>query len=342
MNQSFFAILLLLINIWAGQASGQVMKVEQVEKLKTGLMECLGESFEYVGGEIGRTNAKVGGKTTQIFWFAKVRPTVKGEYAFRYTVRFRGFDGKLEASYPDKEEYVFAFEVGERGQSRVISLHRFSGARASPNAIVGDTLLIPINVDNFRVDHTFSSLDRTDKGVDAFFKTYPVNHDKIMEAQLNSPRAPLENRAGEWIEPLAAWRVSSIHRHPRDTSHSVGAYFKCRKAGELNLTGKSTAKPIDPKTDRSYSIRIVDADVPVATTLTIQSYTRYKGKHTTRSSTTFPPRTLNLRIGDHVLLFCDVVVAKTEEQVELNGTIHTTKFSELKPYSKTAGVKDAE
>ena len=342
MNHFIIAILLLFISTWAGEASGQILNSEQIEKLKIGLMDCLGDSFEFEGGEIGSTNASGGSSLTQSFWFAKVRPTVKGEYAFKYTVRFRGFDRKLETSYPDKAEYVFAFEVGKRNQSRVISLKRYSGAFASPNANVGDTLLIPINVGNFCVEHKFSTLDRTDLRVNAFFEVYPVNHDKIMDTRQHEPRETLENKAGEWLESLAAWRYSAPHRHLRDTSHSVGAYFKCRKAGELNLTGKSTADPFDPQADKSYPIRIVDADVPITTTLAKQFYTRFKGKLTTNSFTTFPARTTNLRIGDHVLLDCDVVVAKTGEKIDLNGTIHATKFQELRPYSKTTDDRGAE
>ena len=94
------------MSIWAGEAFGQILKAEQIEKLKIELMDCLGESFEYAGGEIGSINATGGFSLTQYFLFAKVRPTVKGEYAFKYTVRFHGFDEKFESDVPDKAEYV--------------------------------------------------------------------------------------------------------------------------------------------------------------------------------------------------------------------------------------------
>ncbi|MDB4766127.1 hypothetical protein OAG71_00420 [bacterium] len=336
------------MSIWAGEAFGQILKAEQIEKLKIELMDCLGESFEYAGGEIGSINDTVGFSWTQNFLFAKVRLTVEGEYAFKYTVRFRGFDEEFKSNVPDKAEYVFAFEVGKHNQSRVISLNRYSEAFASPIANVGDTLLIPINVGEFCFEYKFSTLDRTDKGVNAFFLSYPVNHEEIMDTErtgnspVSSTREQLDNRAGEWLETLAAWRNSAVHRNLSKTSHSVGAYFKCRKTGELNLTGKSTAGPLDLKKDRSFSIRIVNADVPMTATLTEQFYNTFKGKSTTQSHITFPPRTINLRIGDHVLLDCDRIVAKTEDQIELNGTIHATKFRELRPYFKTAEGSDTE
>ena len=87
-------------------------------------MAALGDSFEFVSGECGRTKATAGTWAAECFWFAKVRPKKAGRFAVGYTITF---DFELTPLYranwrwSDSATYILPLAIGEKGRPRLMA-----------------------------------------------------------------------------------------------------------------------------------------------------------------------------------------------------------------------------
>ena len=105
---------------WAGAADQAEIPVP-VEELKKGLMGALGDSFEYLGGEVGRTKGHMGSWSAERFWFTKVRAKTAGEFAVSYSIEFEFSDDvKKNWQPPERAVYTIPIKIGDRGAPRVV------------------------------------------------------------------------------------------------------------------------------------------------------------------------------------------------------------------------------
>src|SRR4051794_15381996 len=91
-------------------AANAAEKPVSPDELREGLMAALGNSFEFLGGEMGRTKARVGSWAAERFWFARVRPHKSGSFSVSYAVTF-DFPPKARKvrRLPEKAVYVIPF-----------------------------------------------------------------------------------------------------------------------------------------------------------------------------------------------------------------------------------------
>ncbi len=107
-----------------------------VEELRKGLTSALGDSFEYLGGEIGWTKARIGSWGAERFWFARVRARKPGEFALSYSIRFEfPADTRQNWLKPDRAVYTIPIKIGDRGAARVVLPgSTWAGSRSSLSA----------------------------------------------------------------------------------------------------------------------------------------------------------------------------------------------------------------
>lgn len=337
LNMTFFmwlavavAVIGLLPATRAAEPADSGEKPVAVDELKKGLLAALGDSFEYLGGEVGRIDqgTRIGSTKAERFWFAKVRPKRAGEFAFTYTARFDyPANVKKKIEWPERAEYTMPIRIGERGASRVIRPDFFSGS-TSPHANVGDTLIIPIHVDRYLTGHTFATPDKDDSSVKAFFSVANENtHERHMERAAAKP--VVRNEAADRLQLMASWGSSTVNRSLTKTSHTLTAYLEFTKSGEFNLGGRLA--DADEKTgDAGTAFRVVPKDKPV--TVVLQSIWPYRRGYTSHGSVGCG--TLVVRIGDRVLIGCGGYSTGTEsEEAYRLGVVVVRPFKGIENYT---------
>ena len=183
-----------------------------VETLRKGLMSALGDSFEYLGGEVGRTDGKAGSWKAGRFWFAKVRAKKPGEFAVSYTIDFDFPPHKRWGNRtPDKAIYAIPIKIGDRHAPRVVHPWTF-GASAWPHANVGDTLVIPIHVDRYRTGHRFARVAADDRLVASFFKVVGGARQHQWYLKRASKEPVVRNGAADWVDLLVSWHTGGSPR----------------------------------------------------------------------------------------------------------------------------------
>lgn len=263
--------------------------------LEKGLMAALGDSFEFVGGELGYVES--GFRIQGQLWFARVRPKKSGNYAIMYSVRFdypEELQNIMKGPLRVKEgEYILPFRIGERGTPRIVG----GEGVPAPIANVGDTLIIPIHVDHFRTGHVFSAPGNEKSEVRASFSISDENrHEQILKRVTDKP--VVRNDANEQVKLLASWGQSSINRPLTELHHSLTAYLEFRKPGDFNLTGRLVEADVKHEDD-GIPFRVLPRDQPV--TVRLGWMWRREGSHTIDH---FPSGTLEARVGDRVLIYC--------------------------------------
>jgi hypothetical protein len=308
-----------------------------VNELTKGLMAALGDSFEFLGGEVGRTETSIPSRAAGRFWFARVRPRKSGEFAITYTVRFNSPSNlSKETQLPDRAEYLVPIKVGERGAPRVVHAGQ-SGGSTYPPANVGDTLLIPIHVDRYRIGHTFATPDKEDSGAKGFFNRY--THEEYMK--LAAARPVVHNETAGRLQLLASWGTSLSDRAGTRNFHSLTAYLEFTKSGEFNLAGRLADAGATGE-DGGSAFRVVARDEPITTLLGSVFYQEQRGSSRSGWLGTIGRGTHEMRIGDRVLIECGEYPAAPMEPVKAYrpGVVVLQPFKAIAPYtpeSKTGG-----
>jgi hypothetical protein len=140
---------------YARPSVGEPAPVVNQDQLKTGLMDVLGDAFEFVSGEVGRVRSRVGSHQADYFWFAKVRAKAAGDYAISYSATFQLPDGV--AAGKTSASYLMPIRVGKVGDARLLRA-TYGSVWAHPCANVGDVLLIPIHSDRYLSYHVFGAV----------------------------------------------------------------------------------------------------------------------------------------------------------------------------------------
>jgi len=278
------------------------MEPVPVEELRKGLVSALGKSFEFIEGEAGRVDAKMGGWSAERFWFAKVRPKEPGEFAVSYSITF-DFPKKTRETGlpPERATYTIPMKIGKRGAPRIVLPGSTFGGSTYPHANVGDAVLIPVHVGPFRRNHMFSS-DKDDKYTQAFFSTVAERrHERYMEC--GSRGLPVRNDISRRLRLLACWGRSSVDRGRLNAHHEVTAYMEVDQPGEYNLAGR-LLRPSRKAVEAGTPIRALPKDLYVTVVLEHTRYVERAGKFTTHSSGTVPGGTIHVRVGDRIVLGC--------------------------------------
>lgn len=302
-NGALLGIILLGFSVSCGssQAADEPDDIVPVDVLRNGLISALGDSFEYLDGEVGRTDAMVGTSKAKRFWFAKVRAKKTGEFAFSYTISF-DFAGRKTWRTPDKAVYVIPIKIGDLGTPRVLQPGAWGGS-AWPHANVGDTLVIPIHIDRYRIGHTFAKVDRKQSPVAAFFSTLDEERQHKRYMKLAAARPVVRSDAGDWVDLLASWHSAIIDRPGINAHHWLTAYLEFKKAGEVGLCGRLADADIKATTGKS-SFRVYPKDKPVTVIIEYFHYTQHRGDVRFKSSDSIPAGTLQVRVGDRVVVGC--------------------------------------
>lgn len=146
----------------ATTAPADTSRQPRLDDLQDGLMLALGDSFEYVGGNVV-AEVECDPFRKQDFWFAKVKVNRAGEYAMSYDVQISPVpassagDAIIPLSRDGRErvQFIFPIYVAPRGTRRFLNQQ----GRAWPPANQGDTVVIPILVGPHIRNPTFARHD---------------------------------------------------------------------------------------------------------------------------------------------------------------------------------------
>lgn len=255
---------------------------------------AVGEHFEFLGGEHGRIQCSMGTAAAERFWVAKVRPRAAGRYVFAYSIRF-AYPAHVTAQWKVAAEaaYTFHIGIGKAGERRVFHPRRFGGS-SFPYANAGDTLLVPVHTDWYRVDHRFEPVRKVGDD-DPVFAVVGEDTDARYRKAAQDP-SPVRNAAAG-LELVAGWVGSFGNRPGTATHHSLGAYLEFVAPGTLNLGGRLAAEKTD---DPGVPFRVVPADRPVTVMADWLDYAQHTGKSRSSMSSYAGGGTLEARVGDRV------------------------------------------
>ncbi|HEX4612579.1 MAG TPA: hypothetical protein VH092_30575 [Urbifossiella sp.] len=292
-------LLLLAAPLAAADPAPEPKRVPDTAAFPAGLTAALGEHFEYLGGELGTTRGRVGTTAGERFWFAKVKAKAPGRYLFAYTVRFE-YPVRVTANWrtQTEAEYAFRIAVGEAGAVRVFHPGGHGGA-AFPHLNTGDTLLIPVHADPYRVDHRFTPVRKVPDD-DPAFRVIGERTDEHYRKNAADPPV-VRSAAGDRLAPIATWIGSAGNRPGTSTYHALGAYLEFATPGTFDLAGRLEGA------DRSgpgVPFRVLPKDRPVTVVMESFGYTETVLKGRTAQTSTVPPGTLDARVDDRVAVPC--------------------------------------
>jgi hypothetical protein len=283
-------------------------------ELQKGLMSALGDSFEYIGGDVGRIETRVGSWEGEWFWFARVRAKEAGRFAFSYAVNLDmpAPSIRICLTNGDKAVYTVEFEIGERGGRREISPGAYGGS-AWPVANVGDTVVIPVHIDRYRVGHTFAKLDPTDSKLAVFFD---VAGQRGPEAygKRGATQPVIRNDVPDWLSLLDSWQVTMIPESSKGSRLGyLAGYLEFKREGKFNVICQLD----DPKEQTGVSNRttffVLPKNGPITALVEDFAYFEYTGNpnspsNSVGSGVNIPPGTLQVRVGDRVIFGSGVYV----------------------------------
>lgn len=323
------ALLLLASPLAAADPVPEPRRVPDVAAFPKAFAAAVGEHFEYLGGEPVRIRASMGTYAAERFWLAKVKPKAAGQYVFTYGATFH-FPEIVTKKWGKggTVEYTFRIAVGKVGEARVFHPGGYGGA-AFPHLNVGDTLLIPIHCDPFRVDHQFDPVKKVPDD-DPIFR---IIGERADARYLKDAAAPpvVTNAAPDRLKLLASWTSSFGNRPGTRTSHSNGAYLEFTAAGEYNLSGRLTdAKATEP----GVPFRVLAKDAVATVLMEYVGYVEKNGMYKTSQTSAVRHGTLEARVGDRVAVGAGGygTPGLTPADPRKTGVVETLPFRDLPAY----------
>ncbi len=301
-------------------------------------MAALGDSFEYVGDEAGRTRLEIDarfgvGNRLGRFWFAKVRPKKPGEFAVACSINydFRA-DPKKRIWLSERTVFTIPIIVGERGAPRVVCFHSDWCGSSFPHANVGDTLLIPIDVDRFLHEHSFAAVDKTDSSVTWKFGAARQNrHEDYLNHR--SAKPVVTNEVPEMLDLLASWG-SSVTTRSGIRIDSVLAYLEFKRPGEFKLAGRP-ADSHEKAKGGGVPIRVLPKAQPVTVLLQCVCFKENIKTDDVTMAYNVPAGTIEARVGDRVVLSCGTYRTPAHERQGdyRPGVVVTKPFKTIDSYT---------
>jgi len=293
-----FPLLLLAAPLAAADPAPEPKRVPDAAAFPAAVRAALGEHFDDLGGEPVRTSTSVGSAHAERFWVARVKARTPGRYVFTYSIRF-AYPERVTKQWrvPTDAEYTFRIAVGKAGERRVFHPGGYGGS-AFPHANAGDTLLIPIHADPYRVDHRFEPVRKVADD-DPVFNVIGERTDERYRKLKSDP--PVVRTTAPGLTLLSSWVSSAGNRPGTSTQHGLGAYLEFTAPGTFDLAGRLAAAP---PAERGAPFRVLPNDRPVTMLLESVSYVERTGKGRTHMTNAMRPGTLEARVGDRVTLHC--------------------------------------
>lgn len=291
-------LLLLAAPLAAADPAPAPRPVPDVAAFPAGIAAAAGPHFDYLGGEPGLTRTRVGSARAERFWYARLRAKAAGRYVFRYTARF-DLSPEMQAKAPwwgTALAYELPVTVGERGTVREV-YPSLTGGSAYPLVNVGDTLLLPVHTDPYRIGHRFEPVRTV-----ATDPTLAVR-EGWAGASFVGPHDPavVHNAAPADVKLLAGWCRSSGNRPGTETGHSLAAHLEFVRPGAFDLAGRLAAAPAPAA---GLPVRVVAKDRSVTAVLDSFRFTDHADKVKYGSFASVPHGTLEVRVGDRILIGC--------------------------------------
>ncbi len=291
--------LLLLAAPVAAQPAPEPKRVPDVAAFPAASAAAVGEHFEFLGGEPARVRTSIGSAAAERFWLAKVKAKTPGRYVFKYTIQF-AYPERVTQQWrvPSSAEHTFRIAVGKAGDARVFHPGGYGGS-AFPHLNAGDTLLIPIHADPFRVDHRFEPMRRVPDDDPGFSVIGERTDARYLKDKADPP--VVRNAAADRLALLASWVGSAGNRPGTATHHSVGAFLEFTAPGEFNLGGRLVATE---SADAGAPFRVLPKDRPATVLMESVGFTEHTGKGRVHMTNAIRPGTLEARVGDRVAVGC--------------------------------------
>ncbi|HYH67362.1 MAG TPA: hypothetical protein VD866_21875 [Urbifossiella sp.] len=292
------ALLVLAAPLAAAPVAPEPKRVPDVAAFPAAVRAAVGPHFEYLGGEPGRTRTSVGSARAERFWYARIRAKTAGRYVFRYTARLDISPEALAKAplWGTALAYELPVTVGEGGAVREV-YPGLTGGSAYPLVNVGDTLLVPVHTDPYRVEHRFAPVRTA-----ADDPTLGVREGWAGAAFLG-PHDPaaVRNAAPADVKLLAGWCRSFGNRPGTETRHGLSAHLEFVRPGAFNLSGRLA---VDAATGPGLPVRVVAKDRPVTTVVDSFRFTAHADKVKYGSFASVGHGTLEVRVGDRILIGC--------------------------------------
>lgn len=237
----FLPLLLLAAPVVAAEPAPPPRPLPDVSGLPAALKGALGDHFDFLGGEPGTTRGEVELTGRHRFWFAKLRARRAGFYKLEYTARldtpvpntFRPGD------FADTAEFRFYVVVAKPGTKRIFQPQQYRGS-TYPDALVGDTLLLPIHADAGRSRYRFAPV-RWDPPYDPDYslRAETGGWKEIFEAKW--PPARIAVPSG--LAVIAAPRIVIKPERDRVASDWVYAHLGFTAPGTFDLAPRRAHEP---------------------------------------------------------------------------------------------------
>jgi hypothetical protein len=269
-------------------ASGQKSKASfkrDANALRRAFAEACAGDFEIVKDEFRDRTAKQGGEG---FWLVYFMPKHSGEFTIKYRYDYN------EPLYTYVEHEI-NLNVGERG------CRRLSNNGTIVSACLGDTIILPVVVNNFK-GHTFSLTSReAQKDVSQEIQTaWRESEEKGLSAE------PVNNPASEFMKYVGRQVHYMPHRSPGYTLEHT-AMFEAVKPGKFNIA-LAPRMHGDTQTSLSASgsvpVVIVEKNAPVTLLLSRESVVGRDEKHgfESYSGNEYLTSVKILQVGDRLTL----------------------------------------
>lgn len=171
---------------------------------------------------------------------------------------------------------------------------------------MGDTVIIPVELNDDLGDYRFEKLFKHGKLSPEFLGESDMTDAFWMKYA--GREAGVRNDAGEWVKMLASWTSGVIDHLGRERAWWAAGYFEFAKTGDFDFYGALADEP--KGTTARYSFHVVANDAPVTVLMERFENTETNRSKTGRSEYTYTsrgsigPGTVEVRVGDHIVLGC--------------------------------------
>lgn len=282
--------ILSCVSLWCVATAASGVKTSGSQATKTNLPQMRKTFVEAFGADFDLLSDEVREKAGNKYWLATVRPKRSGNFVFRYKFRRINYSYK----YSDNE---FPIKVGDEGCSRTLSY----GLR--PDICLGDSLVVPISINDNLVNHTFTNVSRF---VTADRSEFNELGGLILDRlQSENPTKAHLKYVGRTVRP-------SIERGLRYVQVSFQAVFEAVDMGsfELHMSPRLPAElrefASENPTSTKTPINIVASGIPItalaASEQVLESDEEQNPIVSSAGGRSYQTSKLTLRPGDQIIL----------------------------------------
>jgi len=270
------SIVCLLLPLSGFTSVAQKSKTKlDLNELRSRLSKALAERATIVRDELNEPN---GSANAGSYWLVYIQPKNTGHYSIKYRYNYNG-------TLYSHVERDLRFRVGETGCRRVPMGH---GHYAK--FCIGDTIILPIAVENF-TEHEFS-LKFTDEDVS----------DPALYESLKPTIQPFNPAASQLAYIGVRSELASIHGGGYTLQHL--AVFEAKEPGRFNLALSNY--PITGSTSGGYPVIVIEKNTPITALLA--------SEHVEGFSKGFNGQEYSSSSGSNTSYLTDVLVIQTGDR----------------------------